>query len=113
MSNLDPAIEAQLSKLDPGNEYLVPWLWGFTTVAINTAKVKAALGDLPMPENPWDLVFDVKYISKLKSCGVSFLDAPSDILPAALAYIGKDPFSKKMHPITWKPDVCCRRSVRT
>ncbi|MBC3935919.1 extracellular solute-binding protein [Undibacterium rugosum] len=93
LANLDPAIESQLAKLDPGNQYLVPWLWGYTTVGINTAKVKAALGNLPMPANPWDLVFDVKYVSKLKSCGVSFLDAPSDILPAALAYIGKDPFS--------------------
>ncbi len=93
LSNLDPAIEAQLAKLDPGNQYLVPWLWGYTTVGINTEKVKAALGNLPMPANPWDLVFDAKYVSKLKSCGVSFLDTPSDILPAALAYIGKDPFS--------------------
>jgi putrescine transport system substrate-binding protein len=93
LANLDPAIEAQLAKLDPGNEYLVPWLWGYTTVGINTAKVKTALGNLPMPANPWDLVFDARYASKLKSCGVSFLDAPSDIFPPALAYIGKDPFS--------------------
>ncbi|WP_371868644.1 polyamine ABC transporter substrate-binding protein [Pseudoduganella ginsengisoli] len=94
LANLDPMIQSQLAKLDPGNGYLVPWLWGFTTVSINTGKVKAALGDLPMPDNPWDLVFDPKYASRLKSCGVSFLDAPSDILPAALAYIGKDPFSQ-------------------
>jgi len=93
LANLDPAIESQLAKLDPGNDYLVPWLWGYTTVGINAAKVKAALGNMPLPDNPWDLVFDVKYVSKLKSCGVSFLDAPSEILPPALAYVGKNPFS--------------------
>jgi putrescine transport system substrate-binding protein len=91
--NLDPSIVTRLARLDPGNEHLVPWLWGYTSVAINTGKVKAALGDLPMPANPWDLVFDVKYVARLKSCGVSFLDTPSEVLPPALAYVGKYPFS--------------------
>ena len=81
LTNLDPAIEAHLAKLDPGNQYLVPWLWSYTTVAINVDKVKAALGSLPMPANPWDLVFDVKYLSKLKSCGVSYLDTATEVLP--------------------------------
>ena len=94
IANLDPAIQAALSKLDPNNDHVIDWLWGYTTVGINVAKVKAALGDLPMPANSWDLVFDPKYISKLKSCGVSFLDAPSEILPPAMQYIGKNPFSK-------------------
>lgn len=94
IGNLDPAIQAALSKLDPNNDHVIDWLWGFTTVGINVAKVKAALGDLPMPANSWDLVFDPKYISKLKSCGVSFLDAPSEILPPAMQYLGKNPFSK-------------------
>ena len=31
-------------RMDPGNEYMVNWLWGFTTVGINVDKVKAALG---------------------------------------------------------------------
>jgi putrescine transport system substrate-binding protein len=94
LANLDPVIQASLAKLDPNNDHVVDWLWGFTTVGINVQKVKAALGDLPMPANAWDLVFDPKYISKLKSCGVSFLDSPSEILPPAMQYIGKNPFSK-------------------
>ena len=94
LANLDPALQAQIGKLDPENKHLVVWLWGFTTLGINVDKVKAALGNLPMPENAWDLVFDPKYISKLKSCGVSFLDAPSEILPPALQYIGKPAYSK-------------------
>jgi len=87
--NLDPAVLAQLDKLDPGNQYLVDWLWGYTTVGINVDKVKKALGTMPMPDNAWDLVFDPKYASKLKSCGVSFLDASSEVIPAALHYQGK------------------------
>jgi len=92
--NLDPAIQAQIAKLDPNNQYLVNWLWGFTTVGINVDKVKAALGSTPMPDNVWDLVFKPEYMSKLKSCVVSLLDAESEIMPAALNALGKNPFSK-------------------
>jgi putrescine transport system substrate-binding protein len=92
--NLDPNIMGQIAKLDPGNTYLVDWLWSYDTVGINVDKVKKALGDTPMPDNIWDLVFDPKYASKLKSCGINFLDTASDIFPIALNYIGKDPYSK-------------------
>jgi putrescine transport system substrate-binding protein len=94
LKNLDPAIQAQLARLDPGNEYLVDWLWGYTTVGINTDKVKKALGSTPLPDNAWDLVFKPEYVSKLKGCGVSFLDTASEIVPIALNYLGKDPHSK-------------------
>ncbi len=91
LKNLDPAVQAQLAQLDPGNQYMVNWLWGFTTVGINTEKVKAALGGLPMPDNAWDLLFKPEYVSRLKSCGVSFLDAGSEVVPVALHYLGKSP----------------------
>jgi putrescine transport system substrate-binding protein len=94
MKNLDPDIQSQIASLDPGNQYLVNWLWGYTTIGINTAKVKAALGAEPMPANVWELFFNPKYVSKLKSCGVSVLDSASEVLPPALHYLGKDPFSK-------------------
>ena len=92
--NLDPALLEQLGKLDPGNQYQVNWLWGFTTVGINVDKVKAALGGTPMPDNVWDLVFKPEYISKLKSCGVSFLDSATEVVPAALHYLGKPAYSR-------------------
>ena len=93
--NLDKGLLEQLAKLDPGNAHLVDWLWGYVTVGININKVKAALGDLPMPENAWSLLFDPKYASKLKSCGVSVLDSASEVLPAALLYLGKPPYSRE------------------
>ena len=92
--NLDKGLLDQLANLDPGNQYLVDWLWGYVTVGINVNKVKAALGDMPMPDNAWSLLFDPKYVSKLKSCGVSLLDSASEVLPAALHYIGKPPYSR-------------------
>jgi putrescine transport system substrate-binding protein len=92
--NLDKGLLAQLANVDPGNQYLVDWLWGYVTVGVNTAKVKAALGDLPMPDNAWSLIFDPKYASKLKSCGINYLDSASEILPVAMLYVGKPPHSK-------------------
>ncbi|OYT98379.1 MAG: spermidine/putrescine ABC transporter substrate-binding protein PotF [Burkholderiales bacterium PBB1] len=93
--NLDKGLLEQLAKVDPGNEHLVDWLWGYIAVGINTTKVKAALGDLPMPDNAWSLLFDPKYASKLKGCGVSFLDSASEVLPIAMLYAGKPPFSRE------------------
>ncbi|MCX8521130.1 MAG: extracellular solute-binding protein, partial [Rhodoferax sp.] len=84
LKNHDPALQEKIATIDPGNQYLVNWVWGFTTIGINTARVKAALGAEPMPDNPWELFFNPKYISKLKRCGVSTLDAGSEVLPAAL-----------------------------
>lgn len=92
-ANLDPAIMAKLDKVDPGNEYIVPWGWSYVTVAINKKAVDKALAGTPMPENAWNLVFNPTYTSKLKSCGIAYLDAPSEILPSALRYIGKPAYS--------------------
>jgi putrescine transport system substrate-binding protein len=91
--NLDPTLLKSLETVDPGNQNLVDWLWGFVTVGINKDKVKAALGNLPMPDNAWSLIFDPKYASKLKSCGVNFLDSASEVLPVALMYVGKPAYS--------------------
>ncbi len=93
-ANLDPKFMAKIAGVDPGNQHLIPWGWGFTTVGINKQKVEKALGDMPMPENAWDLVFDPKYTAKLKSCGIAFLDSPSEILPVALHHVGKPPYSE-------------------
>ncbi len=92
--NLDPYVMKNLATVDPGNQYLVPWMWGITTVGINVDKVKAALGNLPMPDNAWDLLFKPEYISKLKSCGVSMLDSGDEVFPAAMRYLGKPPYSR-------------------
>lgn len=92
-ANLDPSVMQVLTKADPDNKHLVPWAWSFTTVGVNKTKVAKALGNTPMPENAWDLVFKPEYTSKLKSCGIAYLDSPTEIIPVALHYIGKDAYS--------------------
>lgn len=93
ISNLDPALMAKLEGVDAGNAHLIPWAWSFTTVGINKAKVAKALGGMKMPDNAWDLVFNPAYTSKLKSCGIAYLDSPTEVLPPALHYLGLDAYS--------------------
>jgi putrescine transport system substrate-binding protein len=110
LANMDPAILATLTKADPDNQHLIPWAWGFTTVGINKTKAEKALGGMPMPENAWDLVFNPEYTSKLKSCGIAYLDSPTEILPVALHYIGKDAYSND--PADYKAAVDMLLKVR-
>ena len=92
-ANLDPAIMEKLVMIDPGKDYLVPWGWSFTTVGINKAKVAKALGSTPLPDNAWELVFNPVYTEKLKSCGIAYLDSPTEVLPPAMHYLGKNAYS--------------------
>ena len=98
-ANLDKGLLEQMATVDPGNQYLVDWLWGYVTVGINTAKVKAALAappnPLPMPANAWSLLFDPAYAAKLKGFGINFLDSASEVLPVAMLYAGKPPYSRR------------------
>ncbi|WP_374535863.1 polyamine ABC transporter substrate-binding protein [Chitinimonas taiwanensis] len=89
-ANLNPEILKKAEAADPGNKFLVPYMWGTTAFGINVDKVKAALGSEPMPANEWELIFNPKYTSKLKSCGISFMDTGSDVYSMVNIYLGKD-----------------------
>jgi putrescine transport system substrate-binding protein len=92
LGNLWEDISKQTAIYDPGNEYSVNYMWGTTGLGVNVGKVKEVLGD-DAPMNSLALVFDPKNMEKLASCGVHFLDAPTEMIPAALRYIGEDPNS--------------------
>jgi putrescine transport system substrate-binding protein len=92
--NLDKNLLKALDSSDPGNQYAVPYMWGTIGIAYNVDKVKAVLGE-NAPVDSWDLVFKPENIEKLKACGVSFLDSPTEMLPAALHYLGYSPISEK------------------
>ena len=91
--NLSPAVMQMMARLDPGNQYMVPWLGGSVSVGYNLDKVQAALGGEPVPANTFELVFNPRYTQRLKSCGISMLDSAGDVFPSALIYLGKRAFS--------------------
>jgi len=90
--NMWPDISERLAKYDPGNEYAVNYMWGTTGIGYNVAKVKAALGDVPV--DSWDILFKPENAAKLKSCGINILDAPDETFAIAMNYLGKDGDSK-------------------
>ncbi len=103
-NNLSPELLNALSPSDPGNLYSIPYLWGTIGFAYNIDKVKQVLGE-DAPVDSWDLVFKPENIAKLKSCGVSFLDSPTEMLPAALNYLGLDTGSQKADEIKQAEDL--------
>ncbi|MEL6583367.1 MAG: polyamine ABC transporter substrate-binding protein [Pseudomonadota bacterium] len=90
--HMDPDLMASAAVYDPGNTYSVIYMWGTTGIGYNVEKVAEILGE-DAPTDSWSLVFDPENISKLAECGVSFLDAPTEMLPAAMNYLGLDPQS--------------------
>ncbi len=86
-------IARQTARYDPDNAYSINYMWGTTGIGYNVDKVKEVLGP-DAPVDSWALVFDPKNMEKLAQCGVHFLDAPTELIPAALNYIGEDPDSK-------------------
>ncbi|EKG29965.1 putrescine ABC transporter periplasmic putrescine-binding protein [Pseudomonas avellanae BPIC 631] len=85
--NLNESLLKAVSVSDPDNKHAFPYMWGSIGIGINPDKVKAALG-ADAPVNSWDLLFKPENAAKLKSCGISFLDSPTEMLPIALHYLG-------------------------
>jgi len=90
--NLNPELLKVLAAKDPGNQYVVPYMWGTNGIAYNVDKVKAILGD-DAPLDSWDLLFKPEILAKLKQCGVAYLDAPTEVIPEVLQYLGLSPNS--------------------
>jgi len=91
-SNLDPEIMRRVGLHDPGNQYAVNYMWGTDGIGYNVAKIKAI--DPKAPVDSWNLVFDPAWAAKFKGCGISVLDASSEIVSVVLAWLGKDPNSE-------------------
>ncbi|MBL4600700.1 MAG: polyamine ABC transporter substrate-binding protein [Rhizobiaceae bacterium] len=92
LKNMDPKLMATAAAYDEGNKNAVIYMWGTTGIGVNNAKVKERLGaDFAL--DSWNLIFDEAVISKLADCGVSILDAPTEMIPAAMNYLGLDPRS--------------------
>lgn len=96
LKNLDPAIVAMVAGADPGNAHGVPYLWGVTGIGYNKALVEKALGPTgsESPPDSLALIFDPAYAKKLAGCGISILDTPQEVFPAAFSYLGIDPQSR-------------------
>ena len=93
-SNLNPALLEQMKRYDPDNAHVVPWTTGTTGIGYNVDKIYDRMHDAPL--DSLRLLFDPAVVSKFRGCGVSLVDSPTDVYPAALRYLGLDPDSQKV-----------------
>jgi spermidine/putrescine transport system substrate-binding protein len=81
LKNIDPAYLNQ--AFDPGNRYSVPYAYTITLIGYNEQKMR----ELGLPTDTWAVIFEPKYLSKLKG-RVTVLDSQRELMAAALKYLG-------------------------
>jgi putrescine transport system substrate-binding protein len=95
--DLDPAVMAKEAQYDPGNVYSVTYMWITSGPGYNVAKIKERMPDAPV--NSWAMLYDPAVVAKFADCGVSLLDAPTEVIPTVLIYLGKDPNSTSVEDL--------------
>lgn len=93
LSNMWDTVQQRIATYDPGNQYAIDYMWGTSGVGYNIDKVKQILGTDEAPDI--NVIFDPALAAKFKDCGIYVLDSPTDVIPAALRYLGLDPNSTK------------------
>ena len=91
LKNVDPDVARAVAHYDPGNQYSVDYMWITSGVGYNTADIRARLPDAPV--DSWRMLFDAAIVAKFQDCGVSILDAPSEVVGTVLIFLGRNPNS--------------------
>ena len=91
LKNVDPEHRASaLAVYDPGNQYGVDYMW--ITSGVGLQRGAASAQRMPdAPVDSWRMIFDPAVVSQFADCGVSILDAPSEVVATVLLYLGSEP----------------------
>jgi spermidine/putrescine transport system substrate-binding protein len=81
LKNIDPRYLN--TAFDPGNKYSVPYAMSTTIIGYNDVKMK----ELGLPTDTWAVIFDPKYLEKVKG-RITVLDDANELFAAALKYLG-------------------------
>jgi spermidine/putrescine transport system substrate-binding protein len=81
LRNINPAYLD--TAFDPGNKYSVPYAFTLSLLGFNQEKLK----ELGLPTDTWALIFEPKYLEKIKG-RVTVLDSQRELMAAALKYLG-------------------------
>lgn len=92
LTNMWTDIEDRVAQYDQGNAYSINYMWGTTGIGYNVEKIAERMPDAPL--DSWRMIFDPEIVSKFQDCGIHLLDAPTELVPAALNYLGLEPDSK-------------------
>jgi putrescine transport system substrate-binding protein len=91
LKNVDPDVARAEALYDPGNQYSVDYMWITSGVGYNVAAIRARMPDAPL--DSWRMLFDPAVAAHFKDCGISILDAPSEVVGTVLLYLGRAPMS--------------------
>jgi spermidine/putrescine-binding protein len=86
--NLDPEALRYTGRLDPDNKHSMPYMWGTVGIGVNEEAVKKILPDAKV--NSLSMFLDPNTAKALSQCGLAFVDEPTDVVPAIVAYLGGD-----------------------
>jgi len=93
LANMDPDIMQRTAAHDPGNQHAITYLWGTVGIGYNPELVQRALGTDTI--DSWSAILDPANAAKLAKCGITMLDAPSDISSTVAIYKGLDANTEK------------------
>ncbi len=91
IGNVDAKLLQMLARVDPGNRYAIPYMWGTTGIIYNPDKIRSLMPDAPVTSLAMILRPDLA--ARFKSCGISTLDSWVDMLPIISAYLGQPDLS--------------------
>lgn len=91
LKNMWDFVTKRTAAYDPGNQYSINYMWGTTGIGYNVRKIKEITGSDTI--DSWSVIFDPEKLKQFEACGVHILDAPTELIPAALNYLGIDPNS--------------------
>jgi putrescine transport system substrate-binding protein len=97
LSNVDPDIARGSAVYDPGNQYAVDYMWITSGVGYNSAEIRERMPDAPV--NSWRMLFDPAVVSKFADCGISILDAQSEVVGTVLLFLGRNPNSNSLEDL--------------
>ncbi|HET7775188.1 MAG TPA: spermidine/putrescine ABC transporter substrate-binding protein [Azospira sp.] len=80
---------------DPGNRYAVPYATTVTLLGYNVDRLK----ELGLPTDTWALIFEPKYLEKLKG-RVTVLNSQRELMAAAMKYLGHS--VQETDPARWE-----------
>jgi putrescine transport system substrate-binding protein len=93
LANMDPEIMQRTAAHDPDNKHAITYLWGTVGIGYNPELVKRALGTDTI--DSWAAILDPANAAKLAKCGITMLDAPTDVFGSVAIFLGIDPNSEK------------------
>ncbi len=95
--NLNATILERVAAHDPGNDHAVPYMWGTTGFGYNVSKVESVMSEAPT--GSWRMLFDPDVVAELADCGVTLLDAPTEVFANLMGYLGRDPNSESAEDV--------------